>query len=60
MLLTLKVPSLSMAKSNREVFAVWTPWFNGEFFDSSLLSSEFFTDAQGFEIMRRDVYADKD
>ena len=59
-LLSLKVPNLSIDKTNREVFAVWTPWFNGEFFDSSLLSSEYFTDAQGFEIMKRDVYDDKD
>ena len=61
-LLTVNIPPLKVKRDllNREIFAVWTPLFNGEYFDSELLSSEYVTDAQGLEIMKRDVYNDSD
>ena len=58
---TLIIPRLSVNRDkNREIFAVWAPYFNGESFSKGAIAKEFLTDAQGFELMERKVYNDED
>ena len=58
---TLIMPRLTTkAYLSREIFAVWTPYFNGEAFSKNSMNSSFFTDAQGFELMKRKVFDDND
>ena len=56
-LLTLSVPRLNVEHEiSREIFAIWTPLFDGKSFESSMISTDYLTDAQGFELMKRKVY----
>ena len=58
---TVTIPRIQCSADNsREIFGVWTPYFDRtQAFRSDQISDEYITDAQGLELIKRKVYQDK-